>query len=172
MNSIKAHIDSKQFTDLFDQRYIKSLDGIRKSGAYPRYTINISNIEYLLRDDDEDDPYGNRECYRLNSCYKIDNNLLILIPLPSGPLDSDDPYLLNKYILFTEKFVAEVMMDGKESIVVDISGNKIYPTDNDIDEIKDIIFKFINSGELITEFMGVELIMNRNQTNFTILGME
>jgi len=80
--------------------------------------------------------------------------------------------LLNKYILFTEKFVAEVMMDGKESIVVDISGNKIYPTDNDIDEIKDIIFKFINSGELITEFMGVELIMNRNQTNFTILGMK
>ena len=63
-------------------------------------------------------------------------------------------------------------MDGKESIVVDISGNKIYPTDNDIDEIKDIIFEFINSGELITEFMGVELIMNRNQTNFTILGME
>ena len=64
------------------------------------------------------------------------------------------------------------MMDSKESIVLDISGNKIYPTDNDIDEIKDIIFKFINSGELITEFMGVELIMNRNQTNFTILGME
>ena len=64
------------------------------------------------------------------------------------------------------------MMDGKESIVVDIYGNKIYPTDNDIEEIKDIIFKFINSGELITEFMGVELIMNRNQTNFTILGME
>lgn len=63
-------------------------------------------------------------------------------------------------------------MDGKESIVVDISGNKIYPTDNDTDEIKDIIFKFINSGELITEFMGVELIMNRNQTNFTILGMK
>lgn len=55
---------------------------------------------------------------------------------------------------------------------MDISGNKIYPTDNDIDEIKDIIFKFINSGELITEFMGVELIMNRNQTNFTILGMK
>ena len=139
MNSIKTHIDSKQFTDLFDQRYIKSLDEIRKSGAYPRYTINISNIEYLLRDDDEDDPYGNRECYRLNSCYKIDNNLLILIPLPSGPLDSDDPYLLNKYILFTEKFVAKVMMDGKESIVVDIYWNKIYPTDNDIEEIKDII---------------------------------
>ena len=92
MNSIKTHIDSKQFTDLFDQRCIKSLDEIRKSGAYPRYTINISNIEYLLRDDDEDDPYGNRECYRLNSCYKIDNNLLILIPLPFGPLDSDDPY--------------------------------------------------------------------------------
>jgi len=172
MNSIKTHIDSKQFTDLFDQRYIKSLDEIRKSGSYPRYTINISNIEYLLRGDDEDDPYGNREYYRLNSCYKIDNNLLILIPLPSGPFDSDDPYLLNKYILFTEKFVAKVMMDGKESIVVDISGNKIYPTDNDIDEIKDIIFKFINSGELTTEFMGVELIMNRNQTNFTILGME
>ena len=64
------------------------------------------------------------------------------------------------------------MMDSKESIVVDISGNKIYPTDNDIEEIKDIIFKFINSGELITEFMGVELIMNRNQTNFTILGMK
>nr|WP_314229653.1 hypothetical protein [uncultured Kingella sp.] len=80
--------------------------------------------------------------------------------------------MLNKYILFTEKFVAKVMMDGKESIVVDISGNKIYPTDNDIDEIKDIIFKFINSGELTTEFMEVELIMNRNQTNFTILGME
>ena len=172
MNSIKAHIDSKQFTDLFDQRYIKSLDEIRKSGAYPRYTINISNIEYLLRDDDEDDLYGNRECYHLNSCYKIDNNLLILIPLPSGPLDSDDPYLLNKYILFTEKFVAKVMMDGKESIVVDIYGNKIYPTDNDIEEIKDIIFKFINSGELTTEFMEVELIMNRNQTNFTILGMK
>ena len=55
---------------------------------------------------------------------------------------------------------------------MDISGNKIYPTDNDIDEIKDIIFKLINSGELITEFMGVELIMNRNQTNFTILGMK
>ena len=173
MNSIKTQIDSKQFTDLFDQRYIKSLDEIRKSGAYPRYTINISNIEYLLRDDDdEDDPYGNRECYRLNSCYKIDNNLLILIPLPFGPFDSDDPYLLNKYILFTEKFVAKVMMDGKESIVVDISGNKIYPTDNDIGEIKDIIFKFINSGELTTEFMDVELIMNRNQTNFTILGMK
>ena len=64
------------------------------------------------------------------------------------------------------------MMDGKESIVVDISGNKIYPTDNDIEEIKDIIFKFINSGELTTEFMDVELIMNRNQTNFTILGMK
>lgn len=64
------------------------------------------------------------------------------------------------------------MMDGKESIVVDISGNKIYPTNNDIEEIKDIIFKFINSGELTTEFMEVELIMNRNQTNFTILGME
>ena len=64
------------------------------------------------------------------------------------------------------------MMDGKESIVVDISGNKIYPTDNDIEEIKDIIFKFINSGELTTEFMEVELIMNRNQTNFTILGMK
>ena len=64
------------------------------------------------------------------------------------------------------------MMDSKESIVVDISGNKIYPTDNDIDEIKDIIFKFINSGELTTEFMEVELIMNRNQTNFTILGMK
>ena len=30
MNSIKTHIDSKQFTDLFDQRYIKSLDEIRK----------------------------------------------------------------------------------------------------------------------------------------------
>ena len=64
------------------------------------------------------------------------------------------------------------MMDRKESIVVDISGNKIYPTDNDIEEIKDIIFKFINSGELTTEFMEVELIMNRNQTNFTILGMK
>ena len=64
------------------------------------------------------------------------------------------------------------MMDGKESIVLDISGNKIYPTDNDIEEIKDIIFKFINSGELTTEFMEVELIMNRNQTNFTILGMK
>ena len=64
------------------------------------------------------------------------------------------------------------MMDSKESIVVDISGNKIYPTDNDIEEIKDIIFKFINSGELTTEFMEVELIMNRNQTNFTILGMK
>ena len=172
MNSIKAHIDSKQFTDLFDQRYIKSLDEIRKNGAYPRYTINISNIEHLLRDNEDNLPYGKREYYCLNSCYKIDDNLLILIPLPSGPIDSDDPYLLNKYILFTKKFVAKVMMDGKESIVVDISGNKIYPTDNDIEEIKDIIFKFINSGELTTEFMEVELIMNRNQTNFTILGMK
>ena len=48
MNSIKTHIDSKQFTDLFDQRYIKSLDEIRKSGAYPRYTINILFLQKSL----------------------------------------------------------------------------------------------------------------------------
>lgn len=161
MTSIKTSITSDQFTNLFDKRYIKSLNEIRKTGSYSGFGISVSNIELSLRENS----------YLLHDkCYKIDGNLLIYIPLPSGPIDSSNPYLMNKYILFTEKFVSSVMMDGEKSIVINISGNKINHTKSDIEEIKNIIFKFINSKELTTEFMQVELIMDQNQTNFTVIG--
>ena len=163
MNSIKTHIDSKQFTDLFNQRYVKSLNEIRKSNPFSKMIINISNIKDLL--DNNEDGY-------VNDCYQIDNNFLIWKPFPPGPIDSYDPYYLNKYLLFTERFIARVMMDGKESIVVDVSGNKIHPADADIEKIKDIVFEFINSKELTTGYIQFELVMDRNQTSFTILGME
>jgi len=71
MNSIKTHIDSKQFTDLFNQRYVKSLNEIRKSNPFSKMIINISNIKDLL--DNNEDGY-------VNDCYQIDNNFLNLEP--------------------------------------------------------------------------------------------
>lgn len=50
--------------------------------------------------------------------------------------------------------------------------NKIHPADADIEKIKDIVFEFINSKELTTGYIQFELVMDRNQTSFTILGME